>query len=166
MGVDERDKERIAATKFISVENFIKCIQEYFAPRKTEVRFFEDFSGLQYIRVDNGDGTFAVYEYWTKPTYIDILNKIFRQKNELKIIDVELAGDKLSPSVDVNDAVSEKEFRRIEKKYSIKHSKYAAQWEQNAPSKQAHKKAMEEWDTFWFMKSWICFAHERTKAEE
>jgi len=90
MDIDDRDDQRWSGQQMILVGDLRKKLVEFFAPLETNVEFYDDDSGLNFIRVKNGDGTFQLYDYWSKPTYIDLLNDVFPGDEpiiEIQIID-------------------------------------------------------------------------------
>jgi hypothetical protein len=62
VGVDPTDARKWSGRKMIKVCDFKFRISEHFAPSIVTVQFFEDESGLNFIKVDNGDSTFQLYE--------------------------------------------------------------------------------------------------------
>jgi hypothetical protein len=59
-GVDPENTERWSGREMILVCDLRTRIEEHFAPRSVTVELFEDQSGINFIRVDNGDGTFQI----------------------------------------------------------------------------------------------------------
>lgn len=88
VGVDPSDSERWSGRKMIKVCDLRRKLADHFAPRAVTVEFFDDESGLNFIKVDNGDSTFQLYEYWSRPSYLDILNEVFRSRDEPPVTDL------------------------------------------------------------------------------
>lgn len=69
----------------INVGDFKLKIEEHFAAKSVTIEFYENESGVHFIKVDNGDSTFQLYERWSKPSYIDLANDLFRGSDEPQI---------------------------------------------------------------------------------
>lgn len=90
MKVDPNDKDRWSGKKMIKIGGFRRRIEEFFAPSQVVIEFYEDWSGLDFIRVDEGEGIFQFYTYWSKPSYLDLITEIFGQAGEERIKDLKL----------------------------------------------------------------------------
>jgi len=90
MKVDPNDKNRWSGKKMIRMGDFLRKIEAFFASSRVVIEFHEDWSGLDFIRVDEGDGIFQFYTYWSKPSYLDLITEIFRQAGEERINDLKL----------------------------------------------------------------------------
>lgn len=88
VGVDPSDSERWSGRKMIKVCDFRRRIADHFAPSVITIEFFDDESGLNFIKVDNDDSTFQLYEYWSKPSHLDVINEVFRKLGEPLITDL------------------------------------------------------------------------------
>jgi hypothetical protein len=89
VGVDPQDSDRWSGQRMILVGDLRARLTEFFRPRKVVVEFLDDNSGLDFIRVDNGDRTFQLYEYWSRPSYLDLLNQVFTTPGDPPIVDIE-----------------------------------------------------------------------------
>jgi len=112
MDIDPRDNERWSGRLMIKICDFREIIASHFAPRTVEIKFFEDLSGLENIKVNNGDRTFQLYDYWSYPSYIDLFNEIF-VNSEKPIIDIEIVETLLWSAEERDQFVTStcKEFR-------------------------------------------------------
>lgn len=106
MDIDDRDDQRWSGRQMILVGDLKKKIVEYFHPLDTVVEYFDDNSGLNFIRVKNGDGTFQLYDYWSKPTYIDLLNEVF--PGDEPIIEIQIIEDTILWTSEERTAVVER----------------------------------------------------------
>ena len=64
-------------TKAVIFKNFRKRVIDYFRPRKTLLEFYNDGSGIDFIRISNADNTFDLYNYNTRPSHYDLINQLF-----------------------------------------------------------------------------------------
>jgi hypothetical protein len=90
MKVDPNDKNRWSGKKMIKMGDFRRRIEAFFAPCQVVIEFDEDWSGLDFIRVDEGYGIFQLYTYWSKPSYLDLITEIFGRTGEERINDLKL----------------------------------------------------------------------------
>lgn len=76
----------IQGIKFIAYKDFIRKIEDYFAPRKVEVEFYDDDSGIDFIKIATDDiMIFEAFSYETNPSLADLLNEIFPLGDDQKI---------------------------------------------------------------------------------
>lgn len=88
VGIDPQDSERWSGRSLIKVCDLRARIVRHFAPRPVTVHLFDDGSGIEFIKVDNDDDTFDLFELWSKPSYIEVLNEVFTSPNEPPIVDI------------------------------------------------------------------------------
>ena len=81
MDLDPNDEHRWSGRTMIKLIDLRKRIANYFAPKTAHIEILDDESGINFIRVDNGDATFQMYEYWSKPSYLDIINDVFNMSD-------------------------------------------------------------------------------------
>lgn len=134
LGLNEEEVHKTPGNRVILVEKFIEKIRKYFSPKKVEIEFFEDMSGIDFIMVYNTDDTFQLYSYHTKPSYIDLINKIFEDKEGQRITDIDIITDSyIVPQKEIDNKSKE-----IKAKYNFPEDSYPAKWED--------KEAVEEWE--------------------
>ena len=119
LGVDPRDAERWSGRRIITVENLRRRLEEYFAPLSVDLRIFEDNSGIDKIVVDNKDGTYQLYSYWSRPSYIDLINEILHYGSEKPIVDIQMIEEILWTEEDRDEFIA-----NLCKKYSITESEF------------------------------------------
>ena len=143
VGADIRDSERYSGKRVSSVDDFVAKIHRHFAPRPVVLEFFEDWSGIEFIRVENGDGTFELYEFYTKPTQMDLINEIFGDRGGTPITDVEVRDMYL---VTANERHAK--LREICVRYGFPDDSYPAKWEELSEDKTKIAAAFEEWSNW------------------
>lgn len=144
LGLDENSSDRVSGSRVILLEDFLAKIEEYFGVRKTEVEFYEDWSGIDYIKVQNDDKTFELYTYDTRPSHIDLINKLFRNEGSPHIENVEL-----KESFIISERERSQKHDEIKAKYNLPKDSYSGQWNDRASEDENCKKAWAEWDTWW-----------------
>ena len=112
VGVDPENSERWSGRKMIKAGDFKRKLAEYFAPRAVTVHFFEDESGLDFIKIDNGDLTFELYEYWSKPSYFDLIHKVFLKPGEPPVTDLVIPQALVTTDAERDEMVTEMCLRR------------------------------------------------------
>ncbi|WP_052714259.1 toll/interleukin-1 receptor domain-containing protein [Paenibacillus dauci] len=139
LGIDKNDSSRSSGEICILEKDFKKRIIEYFKPATVTIEYFEDLSGIDFIKVDRDKDTFALFTYWTKPTEIEILNKIFNE------------GSKKLHSIDFIDqyVVTDEEktvfINSLEQKYDLPQESYPAQWTEISEHGESAVLEWEEW---------------------
>lgn len=140
LGLEDIDAERVPGKRVIIIEDFIATIQAYFSPRKVEVRFYEDWGEIEYVKVLNNDRTFELYSYFTKPTYIDLINTVFGLPDCPPIIDIKLYEHYFA---------SEEEIARkhdeIRVKFKLPENSSGYEWRQQANGKNEFQWAIDEY---------------------
>ena len=122
LNVDKTDNRRISGKHCIIEKDFRKKIVEYFNPNCVTVKYFEDLSGIDFIKVEIRNDIFTLYSHWTKPTHIELLNDIFKI-NEEKISEIEFLDEYV-----YLDEERETVFRNICEKFSFPLDSYPGQW--------------------------------------
>jgi TIR domain-containing protein len=97
LGFEEADRSRVPGRRAIHRENFEAVLQRHFAPRNVDVEFFEDGSGLNYVKLWNDDRTFEIYSYGTRPTHMDLINTVFKSSGDQQIKGLEILDEVLIP---------------------------------------------------------------------
>src|SRR5215831_4802339 len=149
LGLEEADRGRVPGRRAIHREDFEATLQKHFAPRNVDVKFFEDGSGLAYIKVWNDDRTFEIYSYGTRPTHIDLINSVFTCGGNQQIKGLEILDDVL-----ISDTESTLKAAELCAKYGLPEDSYPGQW---AEISESGKRAWDEWEQFWTSKSVVVF---------
>jgi hypothetical protein len=154
LGFEEADRRRVSGRRAIHRADFERQIQKHFAPRVVEVEFYDDGSGIDFIKVWNANGMFELYSYSTRPTAVDLVNSIFSEEGSPKIRGVEILEDSIVPHRE-----SEAKNKELCSKYGLPNDSYPGQW---AELSENGKKALEEWEQFWEMCSLVVFLFDET----
>jgi hypothetical protein len=154
LGFEEADRRRVSGHRAIHREDFERQIQKHFGSRVVEVEFFEDGSGLDFIKAWNTNRTFELYSYSTRPTDDDLVNAIFSEEGGPRIRGVEIIEDTAVPRRE-----SEAKFRELCSKYGLPEDSYPGQWGELSED---GKKAFEEWVRFLEARSVVVFLSEET----
>lgn len=124
LGVDKNDNRRVTGQYCILEKDFKKTIKNYFASQSVIVKYYEDLSGIDYIKVDLGNDMFTLYSFWTKPTHIEVLNNIFKQDSK-ELISIEIMDDLIYLDKEKDDF-----FSNLLEKFSLPKDSYPGQWEE------------------------------------
>ncbi|WP_053078813.1 toll/interleukin-1 receptor domain-containing protein [Bacillus wiedmannii] len=134
--VDEQDDRRTSGETCLIQKDFHNKIEEYFKPKKAQIKFYEDLSGIDYLKVDGENGMFSLYSYWTKPTHIVKLDEIFRVEGK-KLKDIEHLEEYVYFDSERDDVIDS-----IKAKYSLPSDIYPGQWTEFGDKGQS---AWDEW---------------------
>lgn len=137
LGVDKKDNTRVSGATCMLEKDFRQKIINHFSPRKVEIKYFEDLSGIEYIKVDSEESIFTYYSYWTKPTINSLLTEIFK----IALNDVEFMDEYVYLDTD-----SEEVLQKLIKKYKLPKDSYPGQWSELS---EGGEKAWSEWEE-WF----------------
>lgn len=124
-------------------KDFKKKIEEYFAPKKAKVAFYEDGSGVDFVKIVHNDVIFELFDFQTEPSHSDLLNEIFSPLVGEKVI-----GAKTTESNIVSNREYKDKAEEIRKKYNIPEEKnYYYDWKKNKEDKNCQL-ACDEWGSF------------------
>ncbi|WP_252238841.1 TIR domain-containing protein [Clostridium sp. VAP51] len=140
LNVDEKDSQRVSGNSCIIEKDFRNIINNYFESKDVELQYFEDFSGIDYIKMQREDKIFTLYSYWTKPTISELLNTIFNKQANRKLKDIEFMDEYI-----YSDDEREKFMDELLCKYKLPKDSYPAQW--NEISEHGNE-AMIEWENW------------------
>jgi len=76
--------------RMIRVCEFERIISEYFTPLKVTIVYDHMDVRIDYIKVDNEDGTFQIYGDLSCPSHIELFNNIFNKPNLKPIVGLEI----------------------------------------------------------------------------
>lgn len=155
LGMDETDVERIAGKRVILVEDFVARIKGYFNPRRVEIEFYDDWSGVNYIKVHNDDTTFELYDFYTRPTYLDLVNKVFGDPRDAPIKDLQIRDGYF-----ISGQEEKKKHDEVRKKYNLPEDSFAGQWHERGENDESFRRAWEEWISWLNGKQVIAFISE------
>lgn len=141
LDLNELDDERFPGKRVILLENFTKHIYNYFRPRKVEIEFHEDWSGVEYIKIENNDDTFEYYSFYTRPTVMNLINDIFRRQGDSEIKGIELREEWIISAEERHKKLEEICLKHEYPKYS-----YPAKWMEISDDLEKYNKAYKEWD--------------------
>lgn len=131
--------------RVILVGDLVARVQSYFAPRLTEVEFYEDWSGVDYIRVQNPDGTFELFQHETSPSAEELILQVLAAANITGVTGFEVAVDRHVMS-ERERAAKQSEIAR---KYGLSEDLTPGEWG-NAPIDEALREtALADWEQ-WF----------------
>lgn len=141
LGIDKRDNQRISGEECILEKDFKGKIINFFLPNKVNVEYYEDLSGIDYIKVDKGNDLFSLYTYDTKPTHLELLNEIFPsekgQLDEINFIDQYV----------VTEEEKTRFLKSLQSKYQLPQESYPGKWPEEHED---GVKAYREWECFLF----------------
>jgi hypothetical protein len=149
---------RVVASRTVLVEDFVRRIHEHFAPRKVEVEFYEGGDGIDFITVENGDGTFALYRYDTNPSAVDVVDQVFRATDGLPVTGVEVVGPPL-----LREKAMKATLRDVKRIHGIGDGVSLGEWCDAAGEN--GERFRDEWDAWLEGKRPVVFKYEKEEPE-
>jgi len=125
--------------------DLVSRIHAHFAPRVTEIEFYEDWSGIDYIRVHNNDGTFELFQFDTTPTADQLIIDILAATSISDVTGFEIVADHHV----ISTREREKKFEEITKNYGIPADLTPGEWYKASIDEALRDIALAEWEQ-WF----------------
>lgn len=131
---------------FITAEALVGAFRDAFAPQRVDVEFFEDLSGIDFVRVwEPNSPFFQLFSHETNPTNVDLLNWIVGGEGDEAVVGIEAYE-----TLVVGAREREAKTCEIALKYRLPIDSYPAMW--TDPKHQYGERgnqAMQELEEFW-----------------
>lgn len=140
-GLQGRSEGEFPGKRVMLAETFIAHIRDHFHPRAVEVKFWEDSSGVEYVRVENGGGTFELFTEYTEPTLSELIEVVFSREPDYGV-----EGVAMREAYIVTEQGRRKKLREICIRYGFPENSIPALWRAIGRDGEKVERALEEWN--------------------